>query len=343
MNRKLFSPFTIKNTTFKNRVVMSPMCMYSSPNQDGKVADWHLVHYPTRAVGGVGLIIIEATAVSPEGRITYRDLGIWDDEHIEGLQRLVSLIQQNGAKAGIQLAHAGRKADLEETIFAPSAIPFTTMKTPKAADLEEIRGIVQNFRNAARRAREAGFDVIEIHAAHGYLLNEFLSPLANHREDEYGGNADNRYRLLGEVIEAVKQEWNGPLFVRVSAEEYAEGGNHLEDYIYYARKMKEQGVDLIDCSSGAVVPAHIDIFPGYQVNLSEQIRHQAEISTGTVGLITNPHHAEEIIGNNRADLVLLGRELLRDPYWTLHAAKELGAEIQPPKPYDRRFKDGPYE
>jgi len=337
MDRKLFSTFTIKNTTFRNRVVMSPMCMYSSPNKDGKVADWHLVHYPTRAVGGVGLIIVEATAVSPEGRISYRDLGIWDDEHIEGLQRLVSLIQQNGAKAGIQLAHAGRKADLEETILAPSAIPFATMKTPKAADLKEIQGIVHKFRDAARRAKEAEFDVIEIHAAHGYLLNEFLSPLSNHREDEYGGNADNRYRLLGEVIEAIKQEWDGPLFVRISAEEYAEGGNHLEDYIYYVRKMKEQGVDLIYCSSGALVPAHIDIFPGYQVHLSEQIRHQADISTGAVGLITSPQHAEEIIGNGRADLVLLGRELLKDPYWTLHAAKELGAEIQPPKQYDRAF------
>ncbi|GGG06107.1 NADPH dehydrogenase NamA [Paenibacillus aceti] len=340
MDRKLFSPFTIKNTTFRNRVVMSPMCMYSSPNQDGKVADWHLVHYPTRAAGGVGLIIIEATAISPEGRISYQDLGIWDDEHIEGLQRLVSLIQQNGAKAGIQLAHAGRKANLEETILAPSAIPFDKMKTPKEVNQAEIRQIVQKFRDAARRAKAAGFDVIEIHAAHGYLINEFLSPLANHREDEYGGSADNRYRLLSEVIEAVQQEWDGPLFVRVSAKDYVEGGSNVEDYIDYSRRMKEQGVDLIDCSSGAVVPAHIDIFPGYQVNLSEQIRHQAEISTGTVGLITSPHHAEEIVSNGRADLVFLGRELLRNPYWALNAAKELGAmgaDVQPPKPYERAF------
>ncbi|MEF2965981.1 NADPH dehydrogenase NamA [Paenibacillus sp. M1] len=332
---KLFSPFTIKNVTLKNRIVMSPMCMYSSPNEDGKVADWHRVHYATRAVGGVGLIVVEATAVLPEGRISYRDLGIWSDEHIDGLKEVTDLIHQNGAKAAIQLAHAGRKAELNEDIFAPSAIPFPEMKTPNEADEAYINGVVNAFKEGARRAKAAGFDIIELHGAHGYLINQFLSPLANKRQDSYGGRAENRYRLLGEIIDAVKTVWDGPIFVRVSANEYNENGNSLEQYIDYARKMKVQGVDLIDASSGAVVPAKIDIFPGYQVGLSESIRRQAGIATGAVGLITNAAQAEEILGNGRADLVFLGRELLRNPYWALNAAKELGAEIDRPKQYGR--------
>lgn len=335
MSAQLFSPFTIKQVTFNNRIVMSPMCQYSSPNPDGKIDDWHRVHYASRAVGGVGLILIEATAVVPEGRITYRDLGIWSDEHIAGLKQLVDLAHQNGAKIGIQLAHAGRKAELEETIIAPSAIPFPEKKTPKAADAEDIRRIIEGFREGARRAKEAGFDVIEIHGAHGYLLNEFLSPLTNHREDEYGGNADGRYRLLHEVIEAVNSVWTGPLFVRVSANEYDPEGNSLEQYIDYARRMKAQGVDLIDCSSGGLVPAQIHAFPGYQVNLAEQIRRQADIATGAVGLISEPSHAEEILGNGRADLVFLGRELLRNPYWAYDAAKALRTTLERPIPYQR--------
>ncbi|GIP46478.1 MULTISPECIES: NADPH dehydrogenase NamA [Paenibacillus] len=335
MSAQLFSPFTIKQVTFNNRIVMSPMCQYSSPNPDGKIDDWHRVHYASRAVGGVGLILIEATAVVPEGRITYRDLGIWSDEHIAGLKQLVDLAHQNGAKIGIQLAHAGRKAELEETIIAPSAIPFPEKKTPKAADAEDIRRIIEGFREGARRAKEAGFDVIEIHGAHGYLLNEFLSPLTNHREDEYGGNADGRYRLLHEVIEAVNSVWTGPLFVRVSANEYDPEGNSLEQYIDYARRMKAQGVDLIDCSSGGLVPAQIHAFPGYQVNLAEQIRRQADIATGAVGLISEPSHAEEILGNGRADLVFLGRELLRNPYWAYDAAKALRTTLERPVPYQR--------
>lgn len=335
MSAQLFSPFTIKQVTFNNRIVMSPMCQYSSPNPDGKIDDWHRVHYASRAVGGVGLILIEATAVVPEGRITYRDLGIWSDEHIAGLKQLVDLAHQNGAKIGIQLAHAGRKAELEETIIAPSAIPFPEKKTPKAADAEDIRRIIEGFREGARRAKEAGFDVIEIHGAHGYLLNEFLSPLTNHREDEYGGNADGRYRLLHEVIEAVNSVWTGPLFVRVSANEYDPEGNSLEQYIDYARRMKAQGVDLIDCSSGGLVPAQIHAFPGYQVNLAEQIRRQADIATGAVGLISEPSHAEEILGNGRADLVFLGRELLRNPYWAYDAAKALRTTLERPAPYQR--------
>ncbi|MGG1613802.1 NADPH dehydrogenase NamA [Paenibacillus phoenicis] len=335
MSAQLFTPYTIKQVTFKNRIVMSPMCQYSSHNRDGKVEDWHRVHYASRAVGGVGLILVEATAVLPEGRISYRDLGIWSDEHISGLKELVDLVHRNGAKIGIQLAHAGRKAELEETILAPSAIPFPEKKTPKAADAEDIRRIVEGFRDGARRAKEAGFDVIEIHGAHGYLLNEFLSPVTNQREDEYGGNADNRYRLLSEVIEAVNSVWSGPLFVRISANEYDPQGNSLEQYINYARRMKAQGVDLIDCSSGGLVPAQIQTFPGYQVNLAEQIRRQAEVATGAVGLITDPSHAEEILGNGRADLVLLGRELLRNPYWAYEAAKALNTTLERPVQYQR--------
>lgn len=335
MDSKLFSPYTIKEVTFKNRIVMAPMCMYSSSNKDGKVADWHLTHYATRAVGGVGLIILEATAVTPEGRISDQDLGIWSDEHIEGLKQITDLIHQHGAKAGIQLAHAGRKANLEETIYAPSAIPFPDMKTPAEMDKQQIQSTIEDFKQAARRAREAGFDVIELHAAHGYLLNQFLSPLSNHRKDEYGGNPGNRYRLLGEVIEASKTEWNGPIFVRISAEEYDEQGNHLDQYVAYSEQMKTQGVDLIDCSSGGVVPAPITVFPGYQIGLSDTIRNQVGIPTGTVGLITTANQAEEILGNDRADLVLLGRELLRNPYWAFQAAKELGADIERPRQYFR--------
>ncbi|WP_019637965.1 NADPH dehydrogenase NamA [Paenibacillus fonticola] len=332
---QLFSPYTIKDVTLKNRIVMSPMCMYSSYNRDGKVTDWHRVHYPSRAAGQVGLVMLEATAVLPEGRISYQDLGIWSDEHVAGLQEVVRLIHHNEAKAAIQLAHAGRKADLEETIFAPSAIAFEGMKTPDEASAEYIQQTISAFRDAARRAREAGFDVIEIHGAHGYLISEFLSPLSNKRTDEYGGSADNRYRLLREVIEAVKTEWQGPLFVRISANEYHEDGNTLEQFIQFAKYMKEQGVDLIDCSSGGIVPAAIEIFPGYQVNLADQIRNQAGIATGAVGLISSGLQAEEILGNQRADLIFVGRELLRNPYWPLSAAKELGATIDRPKPYHR--------
>lgn len=335
MKSKLFSPFTVKQVTLKNRIVMSPMCMYSSEQQDGNINDWHLIHYASRAVGGVGLIVLEATAVLPEGRISYKDLGIWSDEHIVGLKETVRLIHQNDAKAAIQLAHAGRKADLNETPIAPSAIPFEGMKTPKAADLEDIRRIIQAFQDGARRAKEAGFDIVEIHGAHGYLINEFLSPVTNHREDEYGGSADKRYRLLEEIIDAVKAEWDGPIFVRLSANEYDPMGNTLDQYIDYARRMKDQGVDLVDCSSGGVVPASIQLYPGYQVDLSDQIRSQAGIATGAVGLINSGLQAEEILGNERADLIFVGRALLRSPYWPYEAAKELGITLERPAQYKR--------
>jgi NADPH2 dehydrogenase len=336
MATKLFSPYTIKGVTLKNRIVMAPMCMYSSHNEDGHVQNWHRTHYTTRAVGQVGLIIVEATAVTPQGRISPRDLGIWDDEHINGLQELVSLMKEQGAKTGIQLAHAGRKAVLEGEIYAPSAIAYNDKyKTPREMTKADIEETIEAFKQGAARAAEAGFDVIELHGAHGYLLNEFLSPLSNKRTDEYGGSPENRYRLLREVIEAVKTVWNGPLFVRVSAHDYVEDGLTPEEYIPFAAWMKEQGVDLIDVSSGAVVPAHIHVYPGYQVKYSEIIKNGADIPTGAVGLITSPIQAEEILQNERADLIFLARELLRDPYWPRTAAKELDENMEAPTQYNR--------
>lgn len=339
MEAKLFTPYTIKDVTLKNRIVMSPMCMYSCTNQDGKVMDWHRIHYPTRAVGQVGLIIVEATAVSPEGRISNEDLGIWSDDHIEGLKELVNLVHDQGSHIGIQIAHAGRKATVDDEIIAPSAIPFQeNMKTPKEASIDDITRMITAFQQAARRAKKAGFDVIEIHAAHGYLINEFLSPLTNKRTDKYGGSEENRYRFLEEIIKAVKQEWDGPLFVRISASDYDENGNTPETYVKYAKKMKAQGVDLIDCSSGAVIPARINVFPGYQVPFADKIRNEANIATGAVGLITTGGQAEEILQNERADLIFLGRELLRNPYWALAAARELNYNIEMPAQYERGWR-----
>ncbi|SIT81360.1 NADPH dehydrogenase NamA [Edaphobacillus lindanitolerans] len=336
---KLFEPIEIKGVTLRNRIVMSPMCMYSCPEQDGRVQDWHLVHYPSRAVGGAGLIIVEATAVQPEGRISNEDLGIWEDGHTDGLRRLTELVKSHGAAAGIQLAHAGRKSETDGDIFAPSAIAFSDRyKQPNEMTADDIRETVSAFREAARRAKEAGFDVIELHGAHGYLLNEFLSPLSNLREDEYGGSAENRYRIVRETIDAVKEVWDGPLFVRISASDWTEGGMKPDDYVPMVQWMKEQGVDLIDVSSGAVVQARIESYPGYQVPFSETIRTGAGILTGAVGMITEPEHAEEIVQNGRADLVLLGRELLRDPFWPRRAAEKLGAELDTPVQYERGWK-----
>jgi NADPH2 dehydrogenase len=336
VDRKLFSPFKIKNVTLKNRIVMAPMCMYSSDTEDGKVANWHYTHYVSRAVGQVGLIILEATAVTAQGRISPKDLGIWSDEHIEGLSKLVQSMKEHGAATGIQIAHAGRKADIEGDIIAPSAIPFNEkMKTPLEMTKEDINETIEAFKAGAVRAKKAGFDVIEIHAAHGYLINEFLSPLTNKRNDEYGGSAENRYRFLREVIDAINSVWNGPLFVRVSAHDYHEEGLTPVDYVTYSQSMKAQGVDLIDVSSGAVVPAAIHAYPGYQVKFAEKIKEESQISTGAVGLITTGIQAEEILQNKRADLVLLARELLRDPYWPRTAAKELGVKIEGPKQYER--------
>ncbi|MCJ7839386.1 NADPH dehydrogenase NamA [Lederbergia sp. NSJ-179] len=339
MSIKLFTPYQIKNVRLKNRIVMSPMCMYSCEQQDGMVNDWHDIHYTSRAVGQVGLIMVEATAIVPEGRISAQDLGIWSDEHIAGLKSLTSKIKKHGAACGVQLAHAGRKAVLDGDILAPSAIPFNTeMKTPKEMTKVEIKTTIKAFAQAAARAKKAGFDVIELHAAHGYLINEFLSPLANQRKDEYGGSAENRYRFLRETIDSVRQVWSGPLFVRISANEYQPNGLHPEDYIQICQWMKEQAVDLIDVSSGGVIPATLHLYPGYQVPYSEQIRKAVEIPTGAVGLITTGVQAEEILQNERADLIFLGRALLRDTYWVRTAALELKHELEAPTQYERGWR-----
>lgn len=333
---KLFEPLTIRETTFKNRIVMAPMCMYSSHLEDGMIEDWHKTHYTTRAVGQVGLIIVEATAVRPEGRISTYDLGIWSDEHILGFRKLVEQAHSNGAKIGIQLAHAGRKSTVDTDILAPSPIAFNDdYKLPVEMTVDDIKEITQAFKMSAIRAIAAGFDVLEIHAAHGYLLNTFLTPTTNKRTDEYGGNAYNRYRILREIIDEVRTVWQGPLFVRISAFDYTEKGMTAESYIEMVKWMKEQTVDVIDVSSGGVVPAPVDAYPNYQVPFSETIKHGAEILTGAVGLITSGNQAEEILRNNRADLVFLGRVLLSDPYWPYRAAKELDVTIPTPKQYER--------
>ncbi|MEK5432090.1 NADPH dehydrogenase NamA [Lysinibacillus sp. FSL R7-0073] len=332
---KLFEPYQLQSISLKNRVVMAPMCMYSAED-DGMVTPFHQVHYATRAAGQVGLIILEATGVVPEGRISNKDLGIWDDAHIEGLRQLVEGMKAYGAKTGIQLGHAGRKAAIDGEIFAPSAIAFSSdYQTPTSMSEEDIHHVIEAFKQAAIRAAKAGFDVLEIHGAHGYLISEFLSPATNKREDQYGGSQENRYRILRQVIDAIRSVWDGPLLVRVSAEDYADDGTTMDDFIVFSRWMKSQGVDLVDVSTGGVVPAAINVFPGYQVSHAEAIKHGADIPTGAVGLITTAIQAEEILQNNRADLIFLARVLLREPYWPLHAAKELSEELQPPVQYVR--------
>ncbi|WP_170007572.1 NADPH dehydrogenase NamA [Bacillus fonticola] len=336
METKLFSPYTVKGVTLKNRIVMSPMCMYSSHNKDGMVEDWHMTHYVSRAVGQVGLVMVEATSVAPEGRISPQDLGIWSDEHVPRFRELVKQIKAHGAKAAIQIAHAGRKAVVDEEIFAPTAIAFNDkMKKPTEMTTEKIQKTIAEFRDGVRRAKEAGFDIIELHGAHGYLINEFLSPISNKRTDEYGGDKRARYRFLEETIEAVKEVWDGPLFVRISANDYLPEGMTPEAYVEVCGWMKEQGVDLIDVSSGAIAPARIHAYPGYQVGYSETIKHGVGIDTGAVGLITTGNQAEEILQNDRADLIFLARALLDDPYWAKTAAKQLGVEITPPVQYER--------
>lgn len=334
---------------------MSPMCQYSSA--DGFANDWHMVHLGSRAAGGSGLIITEATAVSPEGRISPGDLGLWKDEHIPGLSRIVSFIHSQGAVAGIQLAHAGRKAScavpweggkqLDDNhggwqTVAPSEIPFLEEdRKPVSLNKEEIGKVVSGFKSSAGRARTAGFDVVEIHSAHGYLLNEFLSPLSNIRTDEYGGTFENRIRLLQEVIEAVKSVWptDNPIFIRISATDWTVGGWTLEESIKLAYILKNAGVDLIDCSSGGnVYNAKISVSPGYQVPFSDALR-KTGILTGTVGFITEAGQAESILQEEKADLVFLARELLRNPYFPLLAARELGADITWPLQYLRSKKN----
>lgn len=348
----LFSPLTIKEVTFKNRIAVSPMCQYSSI--DGFANDWHMVHLGCRAVGGAALVMTEATAVSPEGRISPSDLGIWKDDHINMLKKITRFIHQHQAVSGIQLAHAGRKASHREPwnggemldekehgwlTVAPSAIPFSPHDhAPEALTIQGIQKVVSDFQAAAKRALIAGFMVIEIHAAHGYLINEFLSPLTNQRNDKYGGPFENRIRLLLEIIAAIKKVWpeNYPLFLRISSTDWVEGGWTIDDSIALADVVKNQGIDLIDCSSGGAVPeAKIPAAPGYQVPFAEAIKTKGGISTGAVGIIFTPQQAEEVITTGKADMVLLAREMLRDPYFPLRAAYELGYDITWPVQYER--------
>lgn len=346
----LLSPLTIRGLTLPNRIVVSPMCQYSS--HDGFADDWHLVHLGSRAVGGAGLVIAEATAVTPEGRITPNDLGIWKDAHIEPLARVASFLKRMGSIAGIQLAHAGRKGSclpplegdtrlpVEQggwEVVAPSEIPFKEGDPPsQALDLDGIRQIVAAFRAAALRAIEAGFQILEIHAAHGYLLHEFLSPLSNLRTDQYGGSLENRLRLPLEVARVLRSVMPGdmPLFVRISATDWVPGGWDLEQSIVFATALKALGVDLIDTSSGALVPtAKIPVAKNFQVPFAAAIREQAEILTGAVGLITETEQANELITTGACDLVFLAREMLREPYWALKAQQALNQEPRWPLQY----------
>ncbi len=348
----LFEPLKIRNVTFRNRVFVSPMCQYSS--NEGVATDWHFVHLGSRAVGGAGLVMVEATAVSPEGRISPQDSGIWTDAQAASFLRITRFIKEQGAVPGVQLAHAGRKASTDQPWngggpvpierggwkpIAPSAIPFDAgHPMPKAMTESDIDSLVEHFVAAARRSADAGFEMVELHAAHGYLLHEFLSPLSNHRTDQYGGSLANRMRLPLRVAAAVREIWPSglPMFVRISATDWAEGGWDLAQSIELSKELKKIGIDLIDCSSGALVPnVKIPVGPGFQVPFAEAIRREAGIMTGAVGMITDAHQAEAILADGKADAVLLARKLLNDPYWPLHAAKELDASVKWPVQYAR--------
>ena len=349
----LFSPFTLRDVTFRNRIGVSPMCQYSSC--DGFADDWHLVHLGSRAVGGAGLVFTEATAVTADGRISPHDLGIYRDDHVEMLSRITRFIAGQGAVPGMQLAHAGRKAStvrpadgggaVAETeggwrpVWAPSAIAFDdTYVTPTELSRAKIGEVVAAFAKAAERALAAGFQVIELHGAHGYLGHEFLSPLTNHRSDEYGGSLENRTRFLTQVIQAVRKVWPErlPLFLRISSTDWVDGGWDIDQSVELAKMVKPLGVDVVDASSGGAVPgAVIPIGPGYQTAFAERIRREAQIVTAAVGMITSPSQAEHVLATGQADIVLLAREMLRDPYWPRRAAGELRAQISPPLQYGR--------
>lgn len=351
----LFSPFTVRSITLRNRIGVSPMCQYSAV--DGVANEWHFVHLGSRAVGGAGLVIAEATGVAPEGRITPGCLGLWSDKHIEPLAHIAKFIKEHGAVAGIQIAHAGRKASaglpwnggahLSEAeggwqTIAPSAISFggNLTKIPLAMTEADIVRLRNDFVATAQRALTAGFEWLELHAAHGYLFNSFLSPLSNYRTDQYGGSFENRVRFLMETTRAVRKVWPDhlPLAVRISAIDWKEGGWDIEQSIALAKLLKTEGVDLVDCSSGGVVPdAKITVAPGYQVPFAEKIRHEANIATAAVGFITEAQQAEEIIRSGQADIVLLARQMLVDPYWPVHAAKTLGYKLTPPNQYARAW------
>jgi len=350
----LFTPFRLRDLELKNRIIVSPMCEYSA--KDGHPNDWHLVHLGSRAVGGSALVITEATGVQAVGRISPEDTGIYLDSHVDAWKPIVDFIRSQGAAAGIQLAHAGRKGSTAApwaggkavdaksggwTPVAPSAIPFAdTYPSPRELTVAEIDQIVSDFEVAAQRALRAGFQVAEVHAAHGYLLHEFYSPLSNHRKDEYGGSFENRIRLLLRVVSAIRSVWPQllPVFVRISATDWTEGGWDLPQSIELCRRLKDLGVDLVDVSSGGnVATATIPVGPGYQVEFASAIRREAKIPTGTVGMITDPAQAETIIRTGQADAVFLARELLRDPYWPRRAAQELGVKLKPPVQYERAW------
>lgn len=357
MTDPLFSPLQLRSLVLNNRIGVSPMCQYSY--EDGFSNDWQLVHLGGRAQGGAGLVMVEATAVTAEGRITPSDLGIWKDEHIAGLKRVTDFVHSQGARAGIQLAHAGRKASMgvpwageqlvpvEEggwELVGPSAIAFApNYGVPRALDQRGIDEVIEAFRQAARRALSAGFDLVEIHAAHGYLIHEFLSPLSNHRDDAYGGSFENRIRLVLQIVDAVRAEWPDdlPVFVRISATDWVDGGWSADESVELARHLRQHGVDLVDVSSGGNVPkAQIPVGPGFQAPFAARIRKEAGIATAAVGMITEPEQANEIIANGKADLVLLAREMLRDPFWALHAAAALGNQASWPRQYLRAAPHG---
>jgi 2,4-dienoyl-CoA reductase-like NADH-dependent reductase (Old Yellow Enzyme family) len=354
----LFDELKIRDVRFANRIAVSPMCQYSCEN--GLATDWHLVHLGSRAVGGAALVIAEATAILPEARISPQDLGIWSEAHIEPLARIANFIHSQGSVAGIQLAHAGRKAStarpwdgagklIEQEggwndVVAPSAIAFApNYAMPAAVTVERIAAIVDAFGKAAQRALDAGFRVLEIHSAHGYFLHEFLSPLSNHRPDQYGGSFENRTRIVLDVVKRVRRFWPErlPLFIRISSTDWVEGGWDIEQAVELARSLRMLGVDLVDCSSGGnVADARIPIGPGYQVQFAERTRRDAGILTGAVGMITEAQQADEIIRRGQADIILLAREMLRDPYWPLHAAAQLGKPIPWPAQYLRAAPAG---
>jgi 2,4-dienoyl-CoA reductase-like NADH-dependent reductase (Old Yellow Enzyme family) len=348
----LFTPLRLREVALRNRVAVSPMCQYSA--REGLPTEWHLVHLGSRAVGGAGLVIAEATAVLPEGRISPDDTGIWSDAHADAWAPIARFVAAHGAVPGLQLAHAGRKASTDApwrgggpvgrghrgwTPVGPSPLAFAEgHPVPRELSTDDIRAVKGAFRDAARRAAQAGFEVVEIHMAHGYLLHQFLSPLANRRRDEYGGTLENRMRLPLEVTRAVREAFpvERPVLARISATDWVEGGWDLEQSVALARELREAGVDLVDCSSGGTVPgAKVPVGPGYQVPFAAAIRERAGVATGAVGMITEPAQAEAIVAGGQADLVLLAREMLRDPYWPLHAAQALGADIRWPDQYLR--------
>jgi 2,4-dienoyl-CoA reductase-like NADH-dependent reductase (Old Yellow Enzyme family) len=348
----LFTPLTLRGVTLRNRIMVSPMCQYSC--EDGFATDWHLVHLGSRAVGGAGVVTAEATAVQAHGRISPRDLGIWKDEQVDGLQRIARFLSANGAVPAIQLAHAGRKASVDVPwagggplgeaaggwqVVAPSPLPFAAgSPLPRALTAEDIADVVAGFALAARRARAAGFDIVELHFAHGYLVHEFLSPLSNRRGDQWGGSFENRCRLARDIARAVRAAWPErlPLFARISVTDWSEGGWDVEQSVELARALKADGVDLVDCSSGGNVHgAKTETGPGYLTPYAERIRREAAIPTGTVGFITSAQQADHVLRNGQADLVVLARQLLRDPYWPLHAAAELRTDVPWPSQYLR--------